>query len=210
MAGRRSHRFGMEVPDFHSDRLTVAEAIEVQLRMAEENLLNARRMGGLASGIPTWAMLMHAWDEYLKRRTTLNHEPRTSGRTKPVVDRSTQTKPVSESWYEEATRWSTAADPWLLLFHPVLRVAINRDVVRVVSRRGVPQKKKAGGRSRSRATIKVQSEERLEEVQTKPAIKAAGHPIRLDGDVIRWPTMDLSELPDVELLSNDNAVLPRP
>lgn len=157
--------------DYHPPRGTISDVVQLILDQAASNLLNARRLAGQSSGIPTWEMLMAVWRRY--------------GKAQPKAERVTQTDPVTRPTLPDdgraLARWATAATPEEVMKHPLIQTAIYRGIVAPRAKPMVPRK--SSGRP---------SSVRPRVVSTKPDLKQAMQ-VQKEPNVVDLTNLDSEE-----------------
>lgn len=119
----RRRLFNLTNGEFRPGRSTVSHVIDDLLTSVERTLLSARRLGGASSGVPTWPMLMAAWE---KRPQTVTSATQT---TSPTVTSARPPLRGGQSAVDEVTVRASAATFDELLSHPAVRVALEKGAV---------------------------------------------------------------------------------
>lgn len=89
--------FNLSVGYYRPHKGAVSDVVQLILDQASLNLLNARRLAGRSSGIPTWENLMAAWRWY--------------GKNQPRAERGTQTPAAATPTMETPPETSLEVKP---------------------------------------------------------------------------------------------------
>ncbi|CAI6371028.1 unnamed protein product [Macrosiphum euphorbiae] len=195
--------FNLSMGDYRPHRGTVSDVVQLILDQASLNLLNALRLAGRSSGIPTWENLMAVWRRYGKNQPRVEKGTQTPSAATPTWETPTEMSPeVRPDDGRALARWAVGATHQDLLQHPLIQIALDRGVVRP------PPAAQAEPRRPARKTPTVDTGN-TRVVRTKADLKQGGTPrddpkvadlINLDSKFLQL-RVGPQELPDVDILS---------
>ncbi|CAI6345318.1 unnamed protein product [Macrosiphum euphorbiae] len=190
--------FNLSMGDYRPHRGTVSDVVQLIL-----NLLNARRLAGRSSGIPTWENLMAVWRRYGKNQQRAERGTQTPSVATPTMETPTETSlEVKPDDGRALARWAVGATHQDLLQHPLIQIALDRGVVRP------PPAAQAGSRRLAKETSTIPTRN-IRTVRTKADLKQVrlvpkvADLINLDTDEEEFLQLRVGpqELPDVDMLS---------
>ncbi|CAI6370615.1 unnamed protein product [Macrosiphum euphorbiae] len=204
----RNGDFNLSVGDYRPHRGTVADVVQLILDQAALNLLNARRLAGRSSGIPTWENLMAVWRRHGRTQARAERGTQTSSTTTPIAEIPTPSVRTPEATPADGralAKWAVEATHQELMAHPLIQIALDRGVVRP------PPVRHPEPRRLARKTPTVDTGN-TRVVRTKADLKQSGtlreEPkvadlINLDTDEEEFLQLQVGaqELPDVDMLS---------
>jgi len=186
----------------------VADVVQLILDQAALNLLNARRLAGRSSGIPTWENLMAVWRRYGRTQAMAERGTQTPSTTTPTVEIPTRTEPTPEAKPVDGralAKWAVGATHQELMAHPLIQIALDRGVVRPPPARHPEPRRPVRERPTvdTRDTRIVRTKADLKQCDTRRDEPKVADLINLDTDEEEFLQLQVGaqELPDVDMLS---------
>ncbi|CAI6350562.1 unnamed protein product [Macrosiphum euphorbiae] len=200
--------FNLSVEDYRPNRGTVADVVKLILDQVSLSLLNARRLAGLSSGIPTWEDLMAVWRRHGRTQVRAERGTQTSPTTTPTAELPTRSERTPEAKPVDGralAKWAVEATHQELMAHPLIQIALDRGVVRRPPARH-PEPRRLTRKPPTvdtRNTRVVGTKADLKQRGTRRDEPTVADLINLDTDEEEFLQLRVGaqELPDVDMLS---------